>query len=171
MAEMEEPPLSRQSWTTMDAHRLISSLLDEIELAFGEPLLYQLPEVLDQSNFEIESKVRKDKLNAIFQRVIALPTFCKVLDTVLAMQESLLRFELQALDNEKNKRGLERLHKLLGKFEQKARKALNSIAQPVTQEEKEDRRLSMVRSHFSRSLSPPDGTASKGVCHSLKAYK
>lgn len=155
----------------MDAYRLISSLMDEIELAFGEPLLCQLSEVLDQSNFEIESKVRKDKLNAIFQRVIALPTFCKVLNTVLAMQESLLRFELQALDNEKNKRGSERLQKRLGKFEQKARKALNSIAQPVTQEEREDRRLSMVRSHFARSLSLPDNTASKGVCHSLKAYE
>jgi len=156
MADIEKLAVSPQGCTRMDGHKLISSIMDELEHGFGKPLsANHLAELLDQSNFEIESKVRKDKLNAVACRVIALPTLFKVFNAVLDMQKIFFRLERQAVDTGKNDLAVQKINEVLAKFERQVRKDLDSIAQPLTQEEKEDRRFSMALFSSMRGIGQP----------------
>ena len=116
-------------------HQLCSSLLSELTLASGDPAMFdELKTLLDQSNFEIESKIRKDKLNAIYHKVISLPARVRAAKNLSNMLTILMRMESQAMPSNKSDAAFNRINKTLAKIGQKVRKDLDAISKPMIKE-------------------------------------
>ena len=117
-------------------YQLYSSLLSELTLASGDPAMYgELKTLLDQSNFEIESKIRKDKLNAIYHKVISLPARVHAAKNLSDMLAILMRMESQAMASNKSDSAVNRINETLAKIGQKVRKDIDSISKPMIKEE------------------------------------
>lgn len=117
-------------------YELYSSLLSELMLASGDPGMYdELKTLLDQSNFEIESRIRKEKLNAIYHKVISLPTRVQAAKNLTNMLVILHRMESQPLASNMSNSAINQINETLAKIGQKVRKNLDSISRPVIKEE------------------------------------
>ena len=117
-------------------YQLYSTLLSELTLASGDPAMYdELKTLLDQSNFEIESRIRKEKLNAIYHKVISLPTRVHAAKNLTNMLVVLHRMESQAMASNKSDAAVNRINETLAKIGQKVRKDIDSISKPMIKEE------------------------------------
>ena len=117
-------------------YQLYSSLLSELTLASGDPAMVdELETLLDQSNFEIESKIRKDKLNAIYHQVISLPARFRAAKNLSDMLAILMRVESQTMASKKSDTAVNRINETLAKIGQKVRKDLDAISKPMIKEE------------------------------------
>jgi hypothetical protein len=118
-------------------YALYSSLLNELMLECDNAELFgELETLLDQSNFEIGSKIRMDKLMAIYHKVISLPGRVKAGNNLSKMFVILHRMESQALTaNKIGAAGINRANDSLGKIAQKVRKGLDSISKPTPMNE------------------------------------
>jgi hypothetical protein len=116
--------------------QLVTTLLDELTLAGGEPAMFdELETLLDQSNFEIESKIRKDKLMAIYLKVISLPARVKALNDLTGMLKILHRLETQAQGVNKSTPATDRIDACLAEIGRMAREKRDSVSEPVSKEE------------------------------------
>ena len=126
----------RQVEDIVRGRQLFFSLLDELTLACDDPSMFdELESVLDQSNFEIESKIRKDKMKAIYLKVISLPARVKAFGNLTDMQAVLNRMEAQSLAVDKANPITDRMNSCLDEIGRKVRKNLDSISKPVSKEE------------------------------------
>ena len=111
-------------------------LLDELMRVSGDPAMFnELETLLDQSNFEIESKIRKNKLNAIYLRVISQPARINMASNLSKMLGILIRMDSLTLTSGKSNAAVDRVNDCLAKIEQKVRKDLDSFSRPVGAEE------------------------------------
>ena len=77
--------------------KLCSCLMDELERDGGDAVTVdELRELLDPSNFEMNSKVRQDKLNAVYRKVISLPDRIQKATTLFGILDKLIRMEREA---------------------------------------------------------------------------
>ncbi|MDB5745139.1 MAG: hypothetical protein JWR68_3454 [Polaromonas sp.] len=109
-------------------YKLYSSLLNELTLASGDPVTSgELETLLDQSNFEMESKIRMDKLKAIYHKVISLPARIDAAKNLCDMLVMLNRMESQSLPTSKSNAAFDRINEALAKIRKNVRKNLDSI--------------------------------------------
>jgi hypothetical protein len=98
---------------------LCSSLMKELERdCGGAAMVEEINTLLDPSNFEINSKVRQDKLNAVYRKGISLPDRIKAATALVSMQEKLIRMEREAYGLDKPdapQKGIEEFLSDLGK--------------------------------------------------------
>ena len=117
-------------------YQLYSSFLSELTLASGDPSMYdELKTLLEQSDLEIENKIRKDKLNAIYHNVISLPARVRAAKNLINMLVILHRMESQPLASNMSNVAVNQINETLAKIGQKVRKDLDAISRPVIQEE------------------------------------
>jgi len=111
---------------------LYRSLIAELMLLSGKPLMLdELETLLDQSNFEMESKVRRDKLNAIYMKIISLPARINAANNLSKMLAILIRTDSHLLTSKKSMFTVNQINESLSKMELRIRKNLDSILRPV----------------------------------------
>lgn len=77
--------------------QLYSSQMEALERDCGGAAMFDdLETLLDPSNFEINSRLRQDKLNAIYHKVISRPERIKAAIKLFGVQEKLIRMEREA---------------------------------------------------------------------------
>lgn len=75
---------------------LYSSQLEALERGCGGDEMFDLETLLDPSNFEINSRLRQDQLNAVYRKVISLPDRIKAAKKLIDILEKLIRMEREA---------------------------------------------------------------------------
>jgi hypothetical protein len=118
-AEVRQAILKSQAEDIAKLRKLCSSLMGELERdCGGAAMVDDLETLLDPSNFEINSKVRQDQLNAVYRKAISLPDRIKATTTLIGMQEKLIRMEREAHGLDKPdapQKGIEEIFSDLGK--------------------------------------------------------
>ena len=80
--------------------------------------MFDLETLLDPSNFEMNSRLRQDQLNAVYRKVISLPDRIKAAKKLIDILERLIRMEREAygLDQpDPPQKGIEEVLSDLGK--------------------------------------------------------
>lgn len=118
-AEARKAILKSQAEDIALLRKLCSSLMEQLQRDCGGAAMGDdLETLLDPSNFEINSKLRQDKLNAVYRKVISRPDRIKAAIKLFGMQEKLIRMEREAysLDQpDPPQKGIEEIFDDLGK--------------------------------------------------------
>lgn len=110
--------LIAQKGSIKRGHALFANLLDELELTTANKALFeQLGKLLDKTSESDSGRVRQDKLNEIYSKVIALPGRVDSAKKLVELLERLVRMEREAFGVDKE-----------GSTESSIDKALNALA-------------------------------------------
>lgn len=94
--------LIAQKGSIKRGHALFAKLLDELELTTANKALFeQLGKLLDKTSESDSGRVRQDKLNEIYSKVIALPGRVDSAKKLVEMLEKLVRMEREAFGIDK----------------------------------------------------------------------
>jgi hypothetical protein len=95
-AEAKQAILKSQAEDIALLRKLYSSHLEALERDCGGAEMSDLETLLDPSNFEMNSRLRQDQLNAVYHKVISLPDRIKRAKKLIDILEKLIRMEREA---------------------------------------------------------------------------
>ena len=94
--------LIAQKGSIQRSHTLFAGLMSELELTTANRELFeQLGELLDNTSKDEDGKVRQDKLNEIYRKVISMPGRVDAAKKVIEMLEKIVRMEREAFGVDK----------------------------------------------------------------------
>jgi hypothetical protein len=95
-AEARKAILKSQAEDIALLRELYSSHLEALERDCGGAATFDLETLLDPSNFEMNSRLRQDQLNAVYRKVISFPDRIKAAKKLIDILERLIRMEREA---------------------------------------------------------------------------